>query len=221
MTMTAPTPTRRRTNRFRTRSLETAAIAATASAAAGSSSAAIISDTTTYNAGDSIFLDGSAQSELQLSAGIVMGEFDVYLEGPNNMGDLSTVQLVFSTMVMMDDFLQAFSGGETVDGSLQFTDVALLVNDGTPDAAWTPPTTAYAGFVFDPGTGPLYGWLQLSYNGGTALQVTEWAYDDTGAAIEVAMIPEPGTALLVGLGLAALATGARRLARPPSTSAAG
>jgi hypothetical protein len=183
-------------------------VALAASAVAGES-AALISETTTYNSGDSIDFIGGGLGEVELYAGTLMGDFQVFLEGPNMGPDLSTVQLAISTTFMMDGVLDALGVGDTVDGSLQYADKAFLVFD-TPFAEWTPVTSAYAGFKFEPAVGDtVYGWVEIQYSGGTSLTVTQWAYEEVaGTAI---VVPEPSTAVLFALGLAGLAAAARKL----------
>jgi hypothetical protein len=81
----------------------------------------------------------------------------------------------------------------------------------------------YALFQFNPGTGPLYGWIELSGfvsnvygnspNAGPAVTIEGWGYDTTGAQIHAGDtgVPEPGTFALTGL--AALALGAAGMRR--------
>jgi hypothetical protein len=76
---------------------------------------------------------------------------------------------------------------------------------------WAVGTTGYAGFTFDLGSGPLYGWLQIHFDAsGTDFTVQQWAYDDAGVPITVGTIPEPSVAILLGLGVAALAAAWKR-----------
>ena len=76
---------------------------------------------------------------------------------------------------------------------------------------WAVDTTGYAGFTFDLGSGPLYGWMQIHFDAsGTDFTVQQWAYDDAGAPITVAAIPEPSVVILLGLGVAALAAAWKR-----------
>lgn len=71
--------------------------------------------------------------------------------------------------------------------------------------------SGYFGFKFKTDT-PLYGWARATFtegaNGGVTIH--EWAYEDSGAPIQVGAIPEPETAVL---GLAGLALGAAGLRR--------
>ncbi len=79
----------------------------------------------------------------------------------------------------------------------------------------------YALFRFNPGSGPLYGWIELSgsvtkaagpnSSYGPLVTVQGWAYDTTGAPIPAGYVPEPDTFALTGL--AALAFGAAGMRR--------
>ncbi len=84
-------------------------------------------------------------------------------------------------------------------------------------------TDKYALFEFNPGTGPRYGWIELSgsvtdtygpaYANGPSVTVEGWAYSTSGAQIRAGYtgVPEPGTFALTGL--AALALGAAGMRR--------
>jgi hypothetical protein len=71
-------------------------------------------------------------------------------------------------------------------------------------AAFTPGEQGYIAFVLNPGANEVYGWLRvtLDYNlaDGSQGMVHDWAYSDE-AGFTVGQIPEPGAALLGGLGL--------------------
>jgi len=85
-------------------------------------------------------------------------------------------------------------------------------------------TDQYALFQFDPGTGPLYGWVELSGavtdaygpdpSFGPSLTIEGWAYDTSGAPIapgDTGAAPEPGSFALTGLAALILgAAGTRR-----------
>ncbi len=70
----------------------------------------------------------------------------------------------------------------------------------------------YIGFEFEiAGPTTAYGWARVTFqNDNTPGVIHEWAYEDTGAPIEVGAIPEPSLALLTSIGLAALALRRRR-----------
>jgi hypothetical protein len=117
--------------------------------------------------------------------------------------------------MMATEYLDPLTAMDTVDGSLAFSSQAFLKENGVDNPSWAPGSTAYAGFVFDPtGTQPLYGWLSVTFDpGGGDLWLDQWAYDDTGGPIAVGFIPEPTTALMLGLGLMGLVVAARRNGR--------
>ena len=47
----------------------------------------------------------------------------------------------------------------------------------------------YVGFQSDIGGEPVFGWIQVDTAGPTGLQITKWAYKDTG--LEIALGEEP------------------------------
>lgn len=206
-----------RKNRFRSRGLAVAATAVTAGLA-DSATAAIISDlTSTYSPPDSLFLNGLAEGEIELHIG--MGGDDVSLKIPGGMNPVSTVEFsIFSADAdgMPADFLTLLNPGDTVDVGLTFESQGALSKKAVKNPDWDPGVTGYAGFTFDPGTGSVFGWLEVEFDiSGADFTVLGWAYDDTGAPIDIPVLlaPEPSTALLVGLGLAGLAAGLRRRRR--------
>lgn len=210
----SPTPRLHAGNRFRTQGLRSAALGLAASAVAQPASAAIIYDLAVNSSTGATFsVDGSAAGEIDLvSAGMMTT--NLYLEGPTGMGSNSTVQLsVFSTGggMFSTNYLTLLNAGDTVDGSLTYASRSYMSRFSNDNPSWPAGTTGYAGFVFDNGSGPFYGWLQLQFDAsGTDFTVLQWAYDDTGAPIAAAAVPEPGTAVLLGFGLAGLATALRR-----------
>ncbi len=201
---------RRRSNRFRSRSLEVAAVGLAASALPGTASAVIIYDSSVgTSSGTTFSIDGTISGEIDLVASMAMGGTDLIFEAPAGMGmnPGSTLQLsVFSSGGMnATDFLTLYNPGDTVDGSLNFASEAFMVDSPVINPVWAPGTTGYAGFVFDTGSGPLYGWLQVEFDiSGTDFTVLQFAYEDSGAPIGVAISPELGTGVLVGLGLVGL-----------------
>lgn len=80
-------------------------------------------------------------------------------------------------------------------------------------SGFTSGTSGYLGFslIIDDPLNPsnpllVYGWARVTLydNNGDVGTLHEWAYENTGAAILVAAIPEPATALLGGLGMLVL-----------------
>jgi len=216
-------PLARRANRFRRQSLQAAAIGLASGAAAESASATIIYDLAvdaTPADGD-FSVDGTTNGEIELSRSMAMMAWDLTLEAtPGMMMDPGSSALLHTVPAGMDDDLVLLTGGETVDGSLAYTSEAFLVDGGVPSAGWNAGATGYAGFSFDNGGVTNYGWLQIRL--GASLDdftVLQWAYDDSGGSIPVGSIPEPSTALLVGLGLAAVAGWRRRRAGRPRSEA--
>jgi len=66
-------------------------------------------------------------------------------------------------------------------------------------------SSGYFGFQFNPSGTLLYGWGQLSLSSnGDAITLIDYAYENSGMAINTAAVPEPSAYLLVGLGLAAI-----------------
>lgn len=64
-------------------------------------------------------------------------------------------------------------------------------------------SNSYIGFRFNPsGSQTLYGWGQLSLSAdSTTMTLVDYAYDDTGASILTAAVPEPSVSLLGLMGL--------------------
>jgi hypothetical protein len=176
---------------------------------ATSASAAIITGDTPVSQGETIDL-GPVSFDLELDTGMSGTEINLLLDG--GMGG-SAVRFALETSAgMMDGWLMDYGENQTVDGSLSFSPTAYLVQDPLITESWALGQTAYAGFSFRvDATTTNYGWLELTLNdAGTNFEIVEWAYDDTGIPIETGYIPEPNPALLLGLALAGLASGAKK-----------
>ena len=79
---------------------------------------------------------------------------------------------------------------------------------------FTNATSGYIGFVLDAGTAsPLYGWMKVTLdNSGNTGVIESWAFEDTpNTAIQVALVPEPGSTLLILIASAATLLRRRRL----------
>lgn len=115
----------------------------------------------------------------------------------------------------------ALAGANTVlyenslsPGALVDVQVGLLSSDPLPSGlrfggiSFALPISAFSGFTQTGGLAAHYGQLQfiLELPG----DQTSTAPSELAKLIDVSAVPEPGTALLLGLGLAAVLTGARR-----------
>lgn len=213
-------PLGRRSNRFRSRSLEAAAVGLTAATVAESASATIIDFDVSLGAPGSFSIDLGMTVNGQLDslkAAGMGGTWDLTLEAPagNAMAmpaiPGSSVEL-HATAAMMDNDLVLLARGDTVDSSLvDFASDGRLVNDGVPLSTWTPGTIGYAGFRFDNAGTTNYGWLKIRIEPGLDnFTVLQSAYEDSGGLITAGSIPEPSTAILLGLGLVGLSALARK-----------
>lgn len=97
------------------------------------------------------------------------------------------------------------ASGTTTGGGLDGNPTPTHMGGAADQFASGAVSDGYIGFVLNPETTPLYGWMRvgLSDNGSTGL-IYEWAYEDTGASIQVGQIPEPNSLILLLLGVAGL-----------------
>lgn len=102
-----------------------------------------------------------------------------------------------------------------------------LIDDGAmgSDAfGFTSGQAGFAGFRFDAGGTTLYGWAELTIDvtAPATVTISQWAYEDTGAAIAVgattAAVPEPSSLGLLALGAAGVTAWRRKKQSKPTTA---
>ena len=183
-----------------------AAVAATASALMTSQGAVIYSgvvNVSTLSTGgtyslpnlSAVNIDGVSASEFNLSSNSTKGtnhRLDTFSEGFDFVSSVDS----FSS------YLANFNSSQSVgSGSLFSGEGNAFVNGFGSN--WDAASTGYFGFRFNPsGSQTLYGWGQLSLSAdSTTMTLVDYAYDDTGASILTAAVPEPSVSLLGLMGL--------------------
>lgn len=178
-----------------------------------------------------------------------VADFSFRLAASANATNLVAVS---NPVIGSNGFALALSPGALIDASpnqgafLRSMNLALIGTGGNSTFGSFFNTTAYLGFRFDPsltGTSFQYGWAKARVenfsidDGGVRLTLSEWAWDDSGAAIGAgdtgaggpAPVPAPATPLLTLLGLGAMGVtayrrrreeGLKRLAEEQDTTAA-
>lgn len=205
-------------NRFRARGLAASAGALGGVGAASEASALIIHTTSSQDEGSGPFsIDLSIYSALEILSNTGMGgslsldDVDVGMMAPTSSIEFA----YFQPGGAGPRFLEQMSlDVDTVGGAqgLLWRDQAFLIRNGQAHPSWLVGQDGYVGFRFQAGgTTTNYGWLHVTYDGTTSLTIDEWAYEtDADAPIVVGHVPEPGTALLLGFGLAMLGLAGQR-----------
>jgi hypothetical protein len=201
-----------RRNRFRRIGLAASAATATALGASGEASALIIHTVGSQGTGSTFQLDGAtdySRIELVLAAGMMGNPDSLGLDSPNGamMGVNSTVQfLSVQPTPAGPRFLEELAGGATIGPSTEYAGQAWVTRNGDPNTTWTVGDEALIGFTFDTAAGAThYGWLRLKFDTASSFSISEWAWDNVAdTPIFAGAVPEPGTAILLGLGLALL-----------------
>jgi hypothetical protein len=185
--------------------------------------------TGTTVAGAAWDIDGGGAADANLAAGSVGGTFGRvgYFFGPGGYydGNLGGAGLA-----------KVFNAGESISGDVRSAIVFAASGGTAGTAGGFLNTAAYFGFRFflDGGTDLVLGWAKLRLDTASdptrvVLSVCEWAYEDTGGAIEAgdrgtgaavscpsaipADAPAPATPLLTLLGLGAMGVQAYRRRR--------
>jgi len=82
---------------------------------------------------------------------------------------------------------------------------SLAYGSHNPSAQFNSVTDAYIGLSFPSGANLFYGWVRVDINNAAGtFVVKDWAYEDSGAAITIAAVPEPASLGLLALGAAGL-----------------
>ncbi len=118
-------------------------------------------------------------------------------------------------------FVTNFPYGTSINSSLFSTQNYIALNNaGANNAHWPANgSPGYVGLEFNGGSGPVFGWAQVSYNSNHSLTLYDFAYQSDGSPIlagQTAAVPEPAesaafAALLAGSAAAFAARRRRKL----------
>lgn len=204
-------------NRFRTRRLSAAAVALAVSSASRESSAAVIPLDVDWQVGNTISIDGRIESEFTITSTTDMWGDSLYFEAAAGMMTDDRIEFSFieaGTGMDKADYLTLFPDDQTVVSSfLDYSNIGYLEFESNTDSTWQNGDTAYAGFRFNDGTQLVYGWMEVQFTDASTLNITQLAYQNDGTSILAGETPEPGTGVLLGLGLVGLGVKARQARR--------
>jgi hypothetical protein len=209
------TPAPKKANRFRSRGLAAAATTVGAVGVSQGASADIIyfEPSTGLSTSDIFLVDGTVFSGIELRFTSMGGKDNLSLRANDSamMGSNSTVEFAYVDLGG-EGFLDPLGSMTLVDSSfLTYADEAFLVRNDALHPTWSTSEDAYVGFRFQAGgTTTQYGWLHVTFDSENSLSIDVWAYEDEGQSILAGVTPEPGTALLLGCGLALLCGSQRR-----------
>jgi hypothetical protein len=145
--------------------------------------------------GDANFFLGGARVSNDADAAATIATWQPVRTGTGNTSAIK--QLVAGSAV--DASTEFYSTGFGASGQIN----SHLNGDPTDFVEGLPGYLGFSLVIDDPGNpgNPLtvYGWARVTLENNDAVGVLhEWAYENTGAAIQVAAIPEPRAALLAG-----------------------
>lgn len=181
------------------------AVAATASALMTSQGAVIYSNganiSTISTGGTSsspnnaaLNVDGEFVPEFSLSSYFSKLSFHYLNTFSTDFDFVSSVDSTSATMAKLGSSI-------SVDSNSMFS--SAVAANIAPGAVWTSDSTGYFGFQFNPsGSKNLYGWGQLSISSDRkTMTLVDYAYENSGASILTAAVPEPSVSLLGLMGL--------------------
>ncbi len=140
---------------------------------------------------------------------------EMYFVGGDDTGSIG-IGVIALGIVGEIDVISALQNTQEVNAGLSFLNVGFFFNSTTSlsKGAWNENGfVGYFGFRFTlddaspnaaVGT-TVYGWAQVERVSPSSGRLLQWAYEDSGAPIQVGAVPEPGTLSLLALGAAGIA----------------